>query len=379
MGETRSSKVLVLSTVHAAGDTRIFVKQAMSLADNGFQVEVVFWGDGDSEIVEDYENGLRKIVFPRPNSGSSLLKRIKTIWHALKYGMASDADVIIVHDPELIPVGVFLEGEGKRVVYDAHEDLPAQFLHKKHLPIWMRFFGRWMSFLFVFAADKILSGTLCATPTIQERYRRRSCLVRNYPRLDEIEFKEGRQDDAFEKVVYIGALSEARGILELVEAISEVDTDCRLTLAGKWERDSFRQKCEAADTRGRVDYVGVLERGAVANTLAESGLGIVVLQSSPAYMEALPVKLFEYMASGLPVIASDFPIWREIVDGADCGLLVEPGQISQLAGAIDEVLGDLEAARKMGENGRKAVEEQYCWAQEEKGFVAFVSGIAGLN
>ena len=123
----------------------------------------------------------------------------------------------------------------------------------------------------------------------------------------------------------------------------------------------------------------MLGRREVADVMSRSDVGIVVLHSSPAYMEALPVKLFEYMAARIPLVASDFPIWREIVEGAECGYLVEPEEVDQLADAISRILGNQERAEEMGRRGRVAVEELYSWESEEKRLLSFVAEIANSH
>ncbi|HEU4864490.1 MAG TPA: glycosyltransferase, partial [Candidatus Limnocylindria bacterium] len=73
-------------------------------------------------------------------------------------------------------------------------------------------------------------------------------------------------------------------------------------------------------------------------------------------------KLFQYMAAGLPVVASDFPQVREVVVGAGCGVVVDTRRPAEIARGINALLADPESARAMGERGRRAVEERFNWA-----------------
>ena len=114
-----------------------------------------------------------------------------------------------------------------------------------------------------------------------------------------------------------------------------------------------------------VDYHGYLERKAVCEVLGRSVAGLVTLHPTINYLDSLPVKLFEYMSASIPVIASNFPFWHEIVKGNECGLLVDPLNPSEIAQAIDRLARNPDQARSMGEKGRKAVEERYNWGVEE--------------
>ena len=121
----------------------------------------------------------------------------------------------------------------------------------------------------------------------------------------------------------------------------------------------------------RVQEHGFLNRKGVLDILTRSKIGIVTLLPSPNYIDAYPVKMFEYMAAGLAVVASDFPLWREIVTSAECGINVDPGDPSAIHRAIETLLKDDEQCRKFGENGQRAVIEKYNWEQEGNKLVQF--------
>ena len=89
-----------------------------------------------------------------------------------------------------------------------------------------------------------------------------------------------------------------------------------------------------------------------------------LLHPKPNYVESQPVKLYEYMTAGLPVIASDFPYWRRIVDEAGCGLLVDPKDPEAIADAIEWLWRNPEEAEEMGKRGREAVFARYNWRAE---------------
>ena len=87
-------------------------------------------------------------------------------------------------------------------------------------------------------------------------------------------------------------------------------------------------------------------------------------------MSAQPNKMFEYMAAGLPVVASDFPLWRKIIQSAECGLLADPLNPAAIAEALVWLLCHPARAAQMGRNGRRAVAENYNWEREAKSLIA---------
>jgi glycosyltransferase involved in cell wall biosynthesis len=100
--------------------------------------------------------------------------------------------------------------------------------------------------------------------------------------------------------------------------------------------------------------------------MREATIGIFCAHPEPLNVNGMPNKLFEYMAAGLPVIVSNFPLWKEIVEGNNCGLTVDPMAPREIARAIGYLIGHPDEAMKMGENGRKAVLEKYNWESEGK-------------
>ena len=113
-----------------------------------------------------------------------------------------------------------------------------------------------------------------------------------------------------------------------------------------------------------INLWGIVDRLKVKEILYESKIGIVALHPVPNHINSLPVKMFEYMAAGLPVIASDFPLWKMIVEGNKCGICVDPVNPDKISEAINYLIENDEIANEMGENGRRAVIEKYNWENE---------------
>jgi glycosyltransferase involved in cell wall biosynthesis len=148
-----------------------------------------------------------------------------------------------------------------------------------------------------------------------------------------------------------------------------------MMLAGPFSPKGLLTELESLPGWARVQNLGVLDRPSVANLLSRVRLGLLVLQPEPNFVNARPIKLFEYMAAGIPVIASDFPLWRQIIGEARCGLLVDPQDPQAIARAMQYLLSHDAEAEAMGRRGRKAACELYNWNSEERVLLKFYSDL----
>lgn len=290
-----------------------------------------------------------------------------------------DGDVYHLHDPELMPWGLLLKLKGKRVIFDAHEDLPQQVRSKAYIPLIFRKPIAWISGKIQEWICRRFDFVVGATPTIASKFTAQgigSTDINNYPILGELECVTPNIEKRRE-VCYVGGMSTVRGIRQIVAAIYLAKTDVRLTLAGQFSEKNLENELSGSAGWRRVNALGFLDRSGVREVLQNSVAGLVTLLPTQAYLDSLPVKMFEYMSAGLPVIGSDFPLWRDIIIGNRCGLLVDPKDPQAIADAIDALVSDPERARQMGENGSRAVRERYNWSIEERKLLALYEELVG--
>jgi len=355
-------QVAHLTSVHQRSDIRIFLKQCRSLARSGYVVSlIVADGKGNGE-----RDGVR--ILDTGASRGRLDRMLGATRRVLAKAVEVDADIYHIHDPELLFAGLTLKRRGKIVIFDAHEDLPQQILSKPYLYEWVR--SPLSKVVTVVEAQicRRLDAVVGATPAITKNFVRTAKTpvnINNFPMIGELDNRLSWTEKKNE-VCYVGGISAIRGIIPVVDSLAMCKSDARLNLAGEFAESATKTRAEHRDGWTKVDAHGFVTREGMRELLSRSVAGIVTFLPEPNHVEAQPNKMFEYMSAGLPVIASDFPLWREIIEGADCGLCVDPIDPAAIAGAIDRLVQDPALARRMGENGRHAVETKYNWGVEEQ-------------
>jgi glycosyltransferase involved in cell wall biosynthesis len=338
-----------------------------SLARNNYEAHlVVADGNGDENVhgVEIHDIGAEH--------GTVLYRMPIRVFRIFKKAKKLNADIYHFHDPELMFAGVLLKLFRFKVVFDVHEDLPRQILRKFWIPAPFRKFVAFASKMAEWLTANIVDAVVTVTPHLVEKFKYANVYeVRNYPVLGE--FK--KVDTGKSKITYVGAISKSRGIMQMTESF--VGGEHRLTLVGRFQPASLQQEAECLDGWSQVDYLGWQSRKQVSSLLASSSIGLVLLQPTGDYEDAFPVKLFEYMAAGVAVIASDFPLWRSIIDSENVGICVDPTNTFAISGAIEELMNDPERIKLMGRNGITATINQYNWETQERVLFQLYDDIAG--
>jgi glycosyltransferase involved in cell wall biosynthesis len=349
-------KVVHLTSVHARKDIRILLKEASSLANSGFDVTLVV-ADGEGEDVFNevkiVDVGLARGRFAR------IVNTTKAVYQK---AIDLDADLYHFHDPELILTGLKLKKTGKKVIFDSHEDFASDLLTKNYIPHVLRLLLSSAFRFFDFVACKKFDTIVTATPAIANIYKGRGCktmVINNYPIIDELSLPTVKKQNI---ACFVGAQTPIRGIKELVSAIDKIDG--KLVLAGPVGRSGFKQELMALKGWDKVEDLGILSRPKVAEVLAKSKVGLVTYLPAPNHTDAQPNKLFEYMSAGIPVVASNFPLWKEIIEDKKCGICVDPLSSTEIAEAVQYIFDNPDEAKKMGENGIRSVNSMYNWAIE---------------
>lgn len=362
-------RVVHIASTHRPFDSRIFEKECRSLAEHGYDVTLIV-----PHVRDEIVDGIRIRAVRPPGSGRERLT--KTLGLIFDAAMKEPADAVFhFHDAELIFHMLRLARRGRRVVYDAHEITRLQVLHMAWIPRLARPIIARIMHLAERRGDRRFAGIVGAVPAILEQFHNpRRALIRNFPFTDRY-----RSDDPTPwnerpaHVIYLGGLTEARGLREMMHAVDLLPgfVEARLRLAGSFHPPTLEREIRGWPGFDRTTFLGWLDSDAIVAELDSARIGIVVLKPTEQYLLSYPTKLFQYMAAGIPVIASDFPVWREIVATERCGILVDPTRPDELADAAGYLLNHPDEAHEMGLRGFRAARRKFDWASEEATLLQF--------
>lgn len=371
----RPWRVVHVDTVHPWDDVRIYHKECRTLARAGWEVHLI----AGASVQSLPSDGLVRVqVLPRK---SSAWGRAPIQFRALRTSFRLQPDVLHFHSPELIPcmLAVKFLYPSCKVVFDMHENVLALPETRNLGPPAVRRLLRLGLLVLLRLAERTFDAIIIAEESYQRLLRAPGVLVRNYPIVPSsspirLPREKQRCGELPPQLVYFGSVSERRGLRIMLEAVgylrdwgAAVRLDVLGPFAAGTDRDLALTFC--ADhhldnwvffSDGRVPHAEGLRR------IAAADVGLCVLQPDPNYVASLPTKLFEYMMMGVPAVVSDFPLWRAIVQDADCGIAVDPTDPGAVARGVKSLLDDPERRTRMGENGRQAVLDKYNWETESR-------------
>jgi glycosyltransferase involved in cell wall biosynthesis len=341
----RPVRIVHLAPGHVALDTRVFHKEARTLADAGYDVTLVALAEGDRSV-----DGVRIIGLRQPRNRAD--RFVGGSLRLLRLARDARADVYHVHDIEALGVGAALALSGARVIWDSHEDFPRLALDRPWIPSALRPLVSRAVGLLERAAVVLMWRVISAEPVGASRFpAHKTVVVRNLPLAREFTEPGPAFGERGNVLVYVGDITRQRGAREMIELVDRLpaDLDARLVLIGRIGEPGLHAELQSLPGWKRVDYRGFQGRDGVRAALREARIGLVLWHPTRKHVEgAIPVKLLEYMAAGLPVVASDFPALRGLVDPCQSGILVDPLDVDEVARHVAGLLAtdpaELEAA-----------------------------------
>jgi glycosyltransferase involved in cell wall biosynthesis len=361
--------IVMLANAHPPFDTRIFVKEARSLVKAGYSVSIILPHTHNEE-----KDGVKIIATPvRPGWKRLIISPLDIFIKAMAQPRGS---VFHIHDSEILHVGLHLRLFGKKVIYDAHEDTPRQISYQHWIPKRMRKPYATFYYLVEKLSGWVFNKIIVAEPVIAHYFSwRKTFLVRNFPSVESfrnhtaVPYKERKP-----WLTYVGALTVPRGLYEMLEGakLASAKTSFEFVLGGRFSPPSLE-----ADvlSKYKVSFLGWVQYPQLVETLFQSRVGIIIPEPNERYKTNYPVKMFEFMAAGLPVIASKEGESAAFVNECDGGILVDPKNVKEIADAITWLFTHPDEAEQMGKRGQAMIFSKYNWEAEERVLLKLYEGI----
>jgi glycosyltransferase involved in cell wall biosynthesis len=371
-------RVCHVCSAHPADDGRVFHRACVSLATVGYDVHLLAVGEGREEYMR---SGVTVHPLPRCTRRSERFARGARV---ARQAAALEPDLFHVHEPELLRA-VLQRAGARPVVYDVHEShldvlTDSEWLPRPLRPLACMLWDRNERQLVPRCA-----GIITVNEEIARRYRPmhpRVRIVHNFPELAVDNFPPPDRDG--KTCVFAGALAPIRGLSQILEALALLKKrglDVPLDLAAIPPDDDYVRSLMAEAERlgiaGQVRYHGSLSKGEAIALQRRASIGLVPYLPTRNNVLGLPNKLVECMALGLPVVFSDFPMYREIAGNSGAGIAVDPTKPEQIADAIERLARNPELAREMSEAGRRAIRERFNWRVEQQRLLSLYEEILG--
>lgn len=367
-----------VTTVHPRYDSRIFFKECVSISS-------FFVGNVDLIVADGKGNELKSGVNIY-DVGKPIFGRLGRLFFGYvrlwKFLRGKKYEVLHFHDPELMLFFYAYSFFNKNIVFDMHENVPKQIYQKEWIYTCFRpaasFFYRYFEKVCLKRFSIVFAEISYSDDYSWLAISARTAVVQNMPIVKLIP-----RSISYSPVVvgYIGGVTKERGILKIVESINllrEEGYNIRFLCIGPLS-DSINNSYEWQEgiSGGWIDFLGRLEGPEGWKLISKCKLGFAVLEDIPNYINSWPTKIFEYMTMGIPVVVSNFPLYKELLERVGCGIVVDPKNIIDIVNAVRWLIENPDEAFKMGVRGREAVEREYNWGVEENKLIRFYLDIVG--
>lgn len=370
-------KICMFTITHNPFDSRIYYKESLSLKKAGYDVTIIAPYNKKRDVVNEL-----KIIGIEVVYRTKIIKFLTSLIKIYKLCKLEKADFYHFHDVELLPVGLLLRVFTRaKIIYDAHECFPDMIRMTPAISERLRNTIANLVSLLEKMLCPFMHYIIVADDALKKRYTKMNKnveIIYNFLLLSM--FKESGENSElinkykkWEILIYEGGINKYRGLFQMMIAVREVKksiSNIKLLLLGKFTNLIFKKEAEEYirknNLRENIEYISAVDHKYVPQYIRLARIGLVILQPVSKFLKNIPIKQFEYMACGIPIVGSKLPPIQKYIEESYSGILVNPENVDEIADAIKYLLENPKKARMFGENGKKAVLEKYNWGLMEK-------------
>lgn len=357
-------------------DSLIWERQGRTMVSAGFEVSYIVTDTKRDEIIEGV-----KVLSTGYLPSSRLKRMLFTKRNLYKIAFNLEADIYQISEPELIPLGLKLIKLGKKVIFNMREYYPSMVLSKEYIPKIFRkpisiLLGKYMRrSLNKFDAIFTVSPEIIQLMQIQLKCMN-PYLLTNYPVVNnnfQLSFDDYNQRGNL--ICYIGSIYRISRQEVFFNALNK--TDVKYLIAGKFE-DNYQNELESLTYWSRVEFINGFNKEDMPDIFARASISNVLrdfaVTCSPNGSLGV-IKIFESMEAALPIICSDVKLYRDIIDRYHCGICVDPNNSDEIESAIKYLVNNRREAYQMGQNGRRAVINEFNWNSQVGKYLEVINNI----
>jgi len=378
MSDTLS--IAVVTSIHPDFDSRIW-KHCISLTRAGYEVHLICpWRAMDGKTLKS----VRMHTFPRVSA---------RIWRALLipsrifgklFPILKKVDIVHFHDIDLLPWMVMIS-LFKPVVYDVHENYPEEMLVRDWIPPFLRTVLYHAVHWFQYLASSVIHNIVLVADSQEKHFnlnRMQVLYLRNYATLDLI--SETKQDymQRLDTIIFTGSSYESNGIFLLLEIAKQVKSrfpSIKFLMTDRFDNESLRDAfIERIELEGLNDTVELFPNRLPHKLMSVLNRATIAISPNLRVIQQemlIPTQLFEYMAAGLPIVASDLPYATKLFSRHPIGLLAQPENLDSFVQAISKLIEDRSFALELGKNGQRVFQDRYSWESQVDSLRAFYDGL----
>lgn len=353
-----------MTSVHRHDDQRILFKECKALVEAGYEVHLIAH-EAPSRTINRVK--LHPVELIKASYGTWVVKTARVF---AEEAYKINADLYHIHNAELLGAALSLKELNVPVVYDVFEDYQ-QVISSQ--PDARGLLGK-IQAAFYARREKQLACKMDlivgAAPDLLAKYHSSGCVtieVCDFPTLEQLNTATVDFSAKEKAVCYIGPLARDFGLFEMIAAADQADL--KLILAGDFISKIDRKHAQAQPGWSSVEVIPVLKREEIRRAIARSMAGIVVYHNIGDIKKTEPGQFGYYLSSGLPVIASDFPLWKKVFDEYACGFCVDPLDVDAIAGAMQLLSLNHERARSMSRQALQVALQKYNWEHERQNLI----------